>query len=67
MVFAIAAVISAEAANSALEAIVDLASPDRHPLAAKAKDCAAAAVLVMACAALIVGLIIFLPKFIRIL
>lgn len=62
IVISICAVISAEAANSAVEAITDLASPERHPLAGKAKDCAAAAVLVMALSALIVGLIIFLPK-----
>lgn len=39
-------VLVAELLNSGLEAIVDMASPDIHPLAAKAKDCGSAAVLV---------------------
>ena len=40
------AVLLAELLNSGLEAIVDKASPEHHPLAGKAKDCASAAVLV---------------------
>lgn len=39
-------VLVAELLNSALEAVVDLVSPGIHPLAAKAKDCGSAAVLV---------------------
>lgn len=39
-------VLVAELLNSGLEAIVDMASPDIHPLAAKAKDCGSAAVFV---------------------
>ena len=66
VVISICAVISAEAANSAIEAITDLASPGHHPLAGKAKDCAAAAVLIMAISAAIVGAIIFVPKIISI-
>jgi diacylglycerol kinase len=57
-----ALVLSAEAMNTAVEFVVDLASPDYHPLAGKAKDVAAAAVLLAAFGAVIVGLIIFLPK-----
>ena len=57
-----AAVISLECANTAIEAVVDLASPEIHPLAKKAKDCAAGAVLAAAVGAVIVGMIIFLPK-----
>ena len=57
-----AAVISLECANTAIEAVVDLASPEIHPLAKKAKDCAAGAVLAAAVGAAIVGMIIFLPK-----
>ena len=34
-----------ELLNSAIEAVVDLASPEQHPLAKKAKDCGSAAVL----------------------
>lgn len=37
-------VLAAELFNTAIEAIVDLASPERHPLAGKAKDCGSAAV-----------------------
>ena len=57
-----AAVISLECANTAIEAVVDLASPEIHPIAKKAKDCAARAVLAAAVGAVIVGMIIFLPK-----
>lgn len=38
--------IAVELLNTAIEAIVNLASPERHPLAGKAKDCASAAVSV---------------------
>lgn len=34
-----------ELLNTAIEAVVDLASPERHELAQKAKDCASAAVM----------------------
>ena len=51
----------AEAFNTAIEHVVDLASPQQHPLAGKAKDIAAGAVLMAALAAAIGGLIIFLP------
>ena len=59
----ITAVIALEAVNTALEYLTDLVSPDYHPLAGKAKDAAAAAVLVAAAGSAIVGLIIFVPKF----
>jgi undecaprenol kinase len=57
----IAMVISLEAINTALEYLVDLASPEIHPLAKKSKDVAAAAVLIASIFALIIGLLIFLP------
>lgn len=57
-----ALVVSLEAANTALEHLTDLVSPDFHPLAGKAKDAAAAAVLVAAMGAVAVGLVVFLPK-----
>ena len=57
-----ALVLSAEAMNTAVEFVVDLVSPDYHLLAEKAKDVAAAAVLLAAFGAVIIGLIIFLPK-----
>ncbi len=47
--------------NTALEVIVDLASPESHPLAKKGKDIGAAAVLISALVAVIIGLIIFAP------
>ncbi len=51
-----------ECANTALEAAVDLACPRRHPLAKRAKDCAAAAVLLAAIGTVAVGVVVFLPK-----
>ena len=58
IVLAIAAVIILEGLNTALEAAVDLASPEVHPLAKAAKDLAAGMVLVAALAAAVVGFII---------
>jgi diacylglycerol kinase (ATP) len=48
--------------NTAVEAVVNLVSPEYHPLAGRAKDVAAGAVLVGAVAALVVGLLIFGPR-----
>jgi diacylglycerol kinase len=62
LVLVIAAVLCLELLNTALEAAVDLISPEPHPLARTAKDAAAAAVLVMASASVILGLVIFLPR-----
>jgi len=50
-----------EFVNTALEAVVDLASPDIHPLAKVGKDVAAAAVLIGALTAVIVGLLVLGP------
>ncbi|MGI6220655.1 MAG: diacylglycerol kinase family protein [Coriobacteriales bacterium] len=63
----IGAVIAAELFNTAIESVVDLASPDIHPLAKRAKDVAAGAVLVLAITAVVVGLIIFIGAFIRLI
>ena len=62
IIFASSMVLAAEAINTAIEFIVDLVSPDYHPLAGQAKDVAAAAVLLNALGAAIVGMIIFVPK-----
>ncbi len=62
-----ALVISAELLNSAIEDVVDLASPQHHKLAEKAKDIAAGSVLITAVFAAIVGLLIFVPKLIKLL
>jgi diacylglycerol kinase (ATP) len=58
LVLAIGFVLAAEAANTALEALADRVAPERHPLVGKAKDLAAGAVLLAACAAARVGLLI---------
>lgn len=62
IVLCMALVLALEAVNTALEYLTDLVSPGQHPLAGKAKDVAAAAVLLAAIGAAVVGLIIFLPK-----
>jgi diacylglycerol kinase len=54
-------VFSAEFVNTAIEAVVDLASPETHPLAKIGKDVGAAAVLVAALAAILIGLLILGP------
>lgn len=54
----IALVLAFEVMNTALEALVDLASPERHPLAKAAKDAAAGAVLIVALGAVAVGLLL---------
>lgn len=61
LIVCITLVLAAEAFNTAIEFLTDLASPDYHPLAGKAKDVAAGAVLLTATGALIIGMIIFLP------
>jgi len=55
-------VFGAEMINTAIENVVDLASPDYHELAGKAKDIAAGAVLICAIVSVIIGILIFLPK-----
>lgn len=54
-------VLMAEAFNTAIERLVDLVSPDFHPLAGTIKDVAAGAVLLGAIAVAIAGCIIFIP------
>jgi diacylglycerol kinase len=61
LLMTIAGVLILEGLNTALEAIVDLASPDLHPLAKVAKDVAAGMVLIAAIASVGVGLFIFGP------
>lgn len=52
---------SMECMNTAIEAILDLVSPQPHPLAKIGKDVAAAGVLVAAISAILIGLLIFGP------
>ena len=61
IVLAIGAVWTAEALNTAFEFLTDVASPDFHPLAEKAKDVAAGAVLLAAIAAIVIGGLVFWP------
>lgn len=55
-------VISSELFNTAIELTVDIVSPEINPLAKKAKDISAGAVLITAIGAAIIGLWIFIPK-----
>ena len=61
LVLATGVVWVAEFLNSAIEAAVDLASPEVHPMARVAKDVAAGAVLTASYVALLVAVIVFLP------
>ena len=61
LVICIALVLAAEAINTAVERVVDLVSPQWHPLARDAKDLAAGGVLIAAIGAAVVGVIVFLP------
>jgi diacylglycerol kinase (ATP) len=61
IVVAIAIVWTAELLNTALEAVVDLASPQQHYLAKVGKDVGAAAVLIAATAAALIGFLILGP------
>lgn len=61
IVLTIAMVFAAEFVNTAIEAVVDMASPARHPLAKVGKDVGAAAVLIAAAAAIVIGLLVLGP------
>lgn len=61
LIVTITLVWTAEFINTSLEAIVDLASPQNHPLAKVGKDVGAAAVLIAALAAVLVGMLILGP------
>ncbi len=62
LLLTIGLVLVTEALNTAIEAVVDLASPGPHPLARIAKDAAAAAVLIAALIAVLVGLTVLGPR-----
>jgi diacylglycerol kinase len=64
LVFAGGFVLVAEAFNTAIEIDIDLTSPEYHPYAKDTKDVAAGAVLIAACTAALIGLIIFVPYFV---
>jgi diacylglycerol kinase (ATP) len=62
LILTVALVWVAEFVNTAVETLVDLLSPELHPLAKIAKDIAAASVLIAALAAVVVGLFVLGPK-----
>lgn len=65
LIFSIILVLAAEAFNTSIELLTDLVSPDYHPLAGKAKDVAAAAVLICAVGAVTVGILLLGPYFLQ--
>lgn len=65
ILFAIGSVLAAEAINTAIEKLADFVSPAHQVLIGKAKDLAAAAVLILSICAFIIGGIIFIPKIIH--
>lgn len=62
LMLSIGLVLCMEAVNTAIEFDIDLTSPEYHPFARDTKDVAAGAVLISTIIAVIVGLIIFVPK-----
>jgi diacylglycerol kinase len=62
IIFAIGFVFVSETFNTAIEIDIDLTSPEYHPFARDTKDVAAAAVLLSTFVAVIIGVIVFLPK-----
>ena len=61
LILTIAMVFAAEFINTSIEAVVDLATQEHHPLAKVGKDVGAAAILIAALAAILVGLLILGP------
>lgn len=62
LVAAIALVWLAEAFNTAVEFVADVASPDHDPLIGQAKDVAAGGVLLASAAAVVIGLLVVVPR-----
>ena len=67
IILAIISVWTAEALNTAFEFLTDVASPEFHPLAEKAKDVAAGAVLISAIGSVLIGIVILGPYALRLL
>jgi diacylglycerol kinase (ATP) len=65
IILAIVAVWTAEALNTALEFLTDVASPEFHPVAGRAKDVAAGAVLIAALGSVAIALLILGPHVLR--
>lgn len=62
VLLAITSVLAAEAFNTAVEIDIDLTSPNYHPYARDSKDVASGAVLITVLGAVIVGIVVFVPK-----
>jgi diacylglycerol kinase len=62
IVLSISMIFITEMANTSIEFLSDFVSPEIHPLIKKVKDVSAAAVLIASIGAMIIGLLIFLPK-----
>lgn len=62
IVLCIMVVMALEVVNTAIESAVDMASPEWHELAMRAKDCAAGAVYLAAIGSLVVAAIVYLPR-----
>ncbi|GAB3795393.1 diacylglycerol kinase family protein [Virgibacillus kimchii] len=62
IIFAIGFVLVTELINTVIEKVIDYIKPDIHPTAKLIKDYAAGAVLVTAITAVLIGMIIFVPK-----
>lgn len=62
LLLTIMSVLAAEMFNTAIEAVVDLVSPEFHPIARIAKHVAAGAVLLTAITSIVVGYVLFFPK-----
>lgn len=60
-------VLVVELINTAIEVMVDLVSPEYHPLAKKVKDLAAGAVLLVAIASIVVGLVVLGPPLLQLI
>ena len=67
IVLAIMSVWTAEALNTALECLADVASPEFHPLVGRAKDVAAGGVLISACGSIVIGLLVIGPHLLHVL
>jgi len=65
LVFCVGLVWMAEIFNTAIETLTNLVSPEFHPLAGKTKDLAAGAVLMASITAAVIGLIVFVPYWMR--
>lgn len=66
IVVAIGSVLVTECVNSAIEKMLDYLNPEIHPKAKIVKDLSAGAVLLCAIMAVVIGLIVFIPKIVGI-